>query len=38
MGYVLQEVEVTARAQALMVDSGGGWFLGGADPGTKGMQ
>ncbi|HTY57897.1 MAG TPA: gamma-glutamyltransferase [Bacteroidota bacterium] len=32
MGYVLQEVEATARAQALMIDSGGGWYLGGADP------
>ncbi len=36
MGYLLQEVEVTARAEALMVDSSGGWFLGGADPREEG--
>jgi gamma-glutamyltranspeptidase / glutathione hydrolase len=36
MGYVLQEVEATARAQALMIDSAGEWFLGGADPRDEG--
>jgi gamma-glutamyltranspeptidase/glutathione hydrolase len=36
MGYVLQEVEVTARAEALMIDSAGGWVLGGADPREEG--
>jgi gamma-glutamyltranspeptidase/glutathione hydrolase len=36
MGYVMQEVEVTARAEALMVDTTGGWFLGGADPREEG--
>jgi gamma-glutamyltranspeptidase/glutathione hydrolase len=37
MGYILQEVDVTARAQALMIDSGAGWFLGGADPREEGF-
>ncbi len=37
MGYVLQEVDVTARAHALMIDSEGGWFLGGADPREEGF-
>lgn len=37
MGYVLQEVEATARAQALMIAPGGGWFLGGADPRDDGF-
>jgi gamma-glutamyltranspeptidase/glutathione hydrolase len=36
MGYVLQEVEVTAAAEALMIDPGGGWLLGGADPREEG--
>ena len=36
MGYVLQVVEVTAQAHALMVDPAGGWFLGGADPREEG--
>ena len=37
MGYVLREVDVTARAQSLMMDSEGGWFLGGADPREEGF-
>jgi len=37
MGYVLQEVDVTARAQALLIDPRGGWFLGGADPREQGF-
>jgi gamma-glutamyltranspeptidase / glutathione hydrolase len=37
MGYVLQEVNVTARAEALMVDPRGTWLLGGADPREEGF-
>jgi gamma-glutamyltranspeptidase/glutathione hydrolase len=37
MGYVLEEVNVTARAEALMVDPRGAWLLGGADPREDGF-
>jgi gamma-glutamyltranspeptidase/glutathione hydrolase len=37
MGYILQEVNLTACTQALMVDSGGSWLLGGADPREEGF-
>ncbi len=32
MGYVLQEVEATAHVEALMIDAGKVWMLGGPDP------
>ena len=31
MGYVLQEVEATARAEALVIDPENGWMIGGPD-------
>lgn len=37
MGYVLEEVEVTARAEALMFDAEKGWYVGGPDPRDGGV-
>jgi len=36
MGYVLQEIEASARVEALMIDSEQGWKLGGPDPRDNG--
>lgn len=37
MGYSLSEVYSTAHAQAIMIDSAGGWLLGGPDPREEGV-
>ncbi|HXX64642.1 MAG TPA: gamma-glutamyltransferase, partial [Bacteroidota bacterium] len=37
MGYSLSEVYSTAHAQAIMIDSAGGYFLGGPDPRDDGV-
>jgi gamma-glutamyltranspeptidase/glutathione hydrolase len=37
MGYVLQEIDATANAEAFMVDADGHWLLGGPDPREEGF-
>jgi len=32
MGYILEEIERSAEAEALLIDASGGWKYGGADP------